>query len=609
MKQPFAQAGRAWRSLWRRASHAVQQSAPVRWLRSKLPAQSPEQDIRWQPDGRSMAEQYAKSNRQFLLTRNAAWYAVLVVGSLLFTQLLRSRASNIFFWFVLLMVPALLIYTLIAKHALQASINTQSAEIEKLSEFQYEFVMINSSPLAFPFVDAILSLPRDDAVRTEDKVVRLSMAPMSSYRVNNVVKFRFRGTYRVGVGCFYVYDFFRLFRVRVDVDCFEDIYVMPRKRHGQGSEAVAVADMTTQTTKSPYTYERLEISDIRDYRLGDSLKSVHWKLSSKSEELIVRDYSSGISDRSVIFCDMAAHFPTKPPRKVESTPERVAPLMMASEEERRRQRRKARRGEQQNAHAPDADFKTLATEDPSVREIADEEIMKKTDRRLRASAKSKTKKKGRMDLSPQESDAAAVPDESADNAPFCLAKDRYYEDMNEYCADGVIELTVSAVLRELRSGNKCYLVWFDSRVEGGVVAFDLTNENDFDSIFRLFATAPLCRPEQKVSRLRTMVSDTQSIKQIFVIPAPDEQTVTEFSDMTDLTDGGTQGAVELLCYEPLERFAYAEQRRKFVENCRQLLHANGILLSVSHGIDAAQGELDHSAEDAEAQQPTKEASV
>ena len=166
MKQSFAQAGRAWRSLWRRASHAVQQSAPVRWLRSKLPAPSAEQDIRWQPDGKSMAEQYAKSNRQFLLTRIAAWYVVLVIGSLLFTQLLRSRASNIFFWFVLLMVPALLIYTLIAKHALQASINTQSAEIEKLSEFQYEFVMINSSPLAFPFVDAILSLPRDDAVRT-----------------------------------------------------------------------------------------------------------------------------------------------------------------------------------------------------------------------------------------------------------------------------------------------------------------------------------------------------------------------------------------------------------------------------------------------------------
>ena len=166
--------------------------------------------------------------------------------------------------------------------------------------------------------------------------------------------------------------------------------------------------------------------------------------------------------------------------------------------------------------------------------------------------------------------------------------------MNEYCADGVIELTASAVLRELRSGNRCYLVWFDSRVEGGVLAFDLTDENDFDGIFRLFATAPLCRPEQKVSRLRTMVADTQSIKQIFVVPAPDEVTVTEFSNMGDLTDGSSQGAVELLCYEPEERFADVGARRRFVENCRALLQANGIRLSVSQGIDATTEEKEAS---------------
>ena len=82
------------------------------------------------------------------------------------------------------------------------------------------------------------------------------------------------------------------------------------------------------------------------------------------------------------------------------------------------------------------------------------------------------------------------------------------------------------------------------------------------------------------------MADTQSIKQIFVVPAPDEATVTEFSNMGDLTDGSTQGAVELLCYEPQERFADVAERRRFMENCRGLLQANGIRLSISHGIDA-----------------------
>ena len=337
MKYTFSRAFRRERELFR----AWMRRLPVvrSWLARAEDGDKME-DIAWHPEGKVAAQNFSHSDRAFALTSGSVWYGILLVTALLFTQILRSRASSIFFWFVLLMVPALLIYTLIAHHALRASMNTYTKEIEKLRPCEYEFCMVNSSPLAFPFVDAILSLPREDAVRTEERVVRLSMAPMSTYHVNNTVRFRFRGTYRVGVSCFYVYDFFRIFRIRVAVDCFEDIYVMPRKRDGQGSEAIAVADMTTQTTKSPYTYERLEISDIRDYRLGDSLKSVHWKLSSKSEELIVRDYSSGVSDRAVIFCDMAAHFPTVAPPRTDDPKEDVAPVLMASDEERRRMRRK-----------------------------------------------------------------------------------------------------------------------------------------------------------------------------------------------------------------------------------------------------------------------------
>ncbi|MBR5615833.1 MAG: hypothetical protein IKW66_03340, partial [Clostridia bacterium] len=274
---------------------------------------------------------------------------------------------------------------------------------------------------------------------------------------------------------------------------------------------------------------------------------------------------------------------TKPPREMKDAAV-DAPVSMASDEERRRSRR--RRVDTTVQEAADADMKTEATDDPSVRAIADDEIMAKTGRRLRAAERKK--KKDRLDVSEATDGGETVATDLTQDASQMaqlLAQPRFYADMNEYCADGIIELTISTVLRELRMGNRCYLVWFDSRVEGGVLAYDLTDENDFDGIFRLFATAPLCRPEQKVSRLRTMVADTQSIKQIFVVPAPDEETVTEFSNMGDLTDGSSQGAVELLCYEPEERFADVSARRRFMENCRALLQGNGIRLSVSHGID------------------------
>lgn len=578
MKRFVLNVCRFFQNRWRRVSAHL----PLFRHNPKKDLNAADDDIRWYPESEDAVTRYCRKNRRFSLTSRAAWYAVLMVASLLFTQLLRSSASHLFFWFVVWMIPALFFYTWIAKHVLRVSLQeSMRHEVEKLSEFDYGFVITNSSFLAFPFVDAVVSLPRADAVRTENRLVRLSMAPLSSYHVSDTVKFRFRGTYHVGVRAFYVYDFFRLFRWRVDVDCMEDVYVMPRKCSEQKSNAYAVADITTRTVTSPYIYERLEISDIRDYRMGDSLKNIHWKLSSKSEEPVVRDYSGGVSDCVVVYCDMAAHFPTIPPRTNGAGGENEKSGAVEKNKIREKSESKMPKG----PHPQDTDMKTIATENPAIRAISDEEIMSKSRRHLRAAMRKKPKKAAdALSLSDEKKDTVGAVDEIGESS-LSLASDAYYDDINEYCADGVVELTVSVVLQELRSGNHCCLVWFDSRVEGDVVALDLADEHDFDRMFRFFATAPLCRPEQKVSRLRMLIKDTQSVKQIFVIPAPDEQTVTEFSHMSDL-GGDRLGAVELLCYEPKDRWKYRERRQTFLENCRELLRAKGILLHSSYGVGA-----------------------
>jgi hypothetical protein len=63
--------------------------------------------------------------------------------------------------------------------------------------------------------------------------------------------------------------------------------------------------------------DNTELSDIRTYISGDSLKSIHWKLSSKSEDLIVKDYSRNKGTSVCILCDLEPHFAklgeTQPP--------------------------------------------------------------------------------------------------------------------------------------------------------------------------------------------------------------------------------------------------------------------------------------------------------
>ncbi len=505
-------------------------------------------------------------------------YGTLFVVALLFTQLLRSRVSHLFFWFMLLMLPAMLLYTLLARASLKVYLDTERADVEKGQPCPYELRLINSSPLAYPFVDALLRLPRADAVRTVLVRVRASLPPLASCSIRNEARFRFRGTYEIGIKCFYVYDFFRIWRLRVDVEEYHNVLVLPRRCQLNAEGSVARSDMAQAVTQTPFCYDRSEVRDVREYRLGDAIRDVHWKLSSKAEELLVRDFSGGSSDRTIIYCDLSARYPLPPAqapeeqtatRPLSRRARRRAQARAAAEQEKERRTRTARPNEElagwTAAGERDRDLATTATDDPDVRALADGEELKKSARR--ASTDGDAPVREETDV-PETETPTLDPLEPRDAA--C------YLDGNEVGADGVVELTVAAVLRELRAGRSCLLLWFDARAELGAFGFELNETADLESIYRLFATAPLTAPDNGVGKLRAMLGDTQGIKQIIVTAALDRASMSEICDIPGVAGAGESGAATLMLYAPEERYARPDELRVYLEGCRRMLAEKGI---------------------------------
>jgi hypothetical protein len=392
---------------------------------------------------------------------------------------------------------------------------------EKNKPFNYEFRLINESILPYPFIDAYIKLPRRSSVRTTERCVRVGMPPMSNYTVKGTVKFRFRGTYEIGVTSYYVYDFFRIFRVRSQMNSFTSVYVLPRKLTLDSSDAFSVSDSAMRTVKAPYVYDKLEVSDIRDYMPGDSLKSIHWKLSSKSEEFIVNDYNTGSADISYIFCDMSAHFPEDAP---------VKPFVNPFE-------------------APETEPEI--TEEKEIEEEAapEEEAPESNEKKEKKKKKSSEPEKPNI---------------------HALINDEAYEDMNEYCADGAVELTIAVILRELRSGRDVCLMWYDDRSEIGAFCYDMHSIEDFDVVFKLFASAPTVHSSRKISRLAASVGDGTDSKVMVVLPVLDDEIVDDVSEIPRLT--------EIIAYSAEERYLYPELRRAFIDQCREDFGARGIKL-------------------------------
>ena len=517
----------------------------------------------------------------FTVTHRFSTYLILFIVSLVFTQALLSKVSNIFFWFVFLLPLVLLVYVLLAKRALSVRMLSTTVTTEKNTPYTYEFRIDNRSPMAIPFIDAQVSIPQSNSVRCTERTVRLSMAPLTHYHVKNTVSFRFRGTYDIGVRCFYIYDFFRIFRVRVDVESMATVYVLPRRLTLDETSAHSVSDDTARTVRSPLVVDKLEVSDIRDYRNGDSLKSIHWKLSSKSETFIVKDYNTGTSNQTVVFCDLTPHFPEEPPKKKTVAADGETLDLKAMTPAQRRAAKKAAQKARKEKAKIDADLRRKnkrVKESKDTHAISDEALQARLDQRAAVADRLDATATAEEDINAAILAAAeAAPVEAVDVHE--LAKPAFYDDMNEYLADGVVELTIATVLAELRKGREVLLLWFDRRSDTGVFAYSLRGADEFENIYHLFATAPLCAPEKKVTHLTAMVSDIQSIKQMFVVSTMDGPMLTDLSSLPGVSDAGSFGSAEVVLYNPEERFRYPIDRANYLEGCREQLAASGLALT------------------------------
>ena len=240
------------------------------------------------------------------------WLALLFFG-LIFTQALHSTMSGVFYVTAMLIPIGALIYVLIAVPQMTASAVSGRGEVEKEQPVSFTVYVENPLPLPYPFVDVDLTVPSESAVRSVNKRVSVSLAPGAGYELKTNVVFSYRGQYSIGVSDLYVWDLLRMFRIKVHMDSQAPIFVVPRRIEMPGAADNGAADVDTDSAKTVFGAERSEVSDIRSYRMGDHMKSIHWKLSSKKQELITKEYTMNSGKTAYLFVDMVPRWEAADP--------------------------------------------------------------------------------------------------------------------------------------------------------------------------------------------------------------------------------------------------------------------------------------------------------
>ena len=580
----------------------------------------------------------------FRILPGFAFYVLLLVFAVLFTQFLRNPVSNAFFWFVCFLPFISLFHALFGKAALQVFVECDTVRAEKNQTVEYEMRIINTSPLPYPFLETYISEPREDGVRCNRKKFVLSLVSFGAHVIRNKVTFRYRGLYEIGVESIYISDLFRMFAVRLDVENYAAVTVYPRKMTFERIAPPFTTDSPSAVVSRSVIGERTEPSDIRDYVAGDPVKNIHWKMSSKADDIKLREYGS-VEDRHVyIFCDLAraTHAPEKSAAQIYDA------LKKTISEGRDRKTAKLKDKLNRESRETAVDTKNNATdkkvenvfvriknafrkmkgdikyagnvksgmseETASTVRMIDDLISSTSRRALEKEYKRKEKeaeKSAAQDAAKQErikkAEAAlekaeaesdlekiinAARSEDKDEDPDVRAfggrvKREELSDYDEYCADGVVEMTIAAALSEIRKGNVCTVAWFDPREDSGICALTAGSAAEFDGIYAKLSTASNVDSEARASYLTTAVTDASNITLKIVTSNIDPVNVAEISGVPAVFGGaGTGCSAELILFSPAHRFEAPLERRAYASETQLRLLKNGIVAGeMAEGVD------------------------
>jgi len=227
----------------------------------------------------------------FLLAGLTALAAALSTGSSLYYLLALAMGLTLFYSLVSVVWT---LYTAGARAECPRRVVTRGQQI------QLTVAVKHLCPLPVRSVEIQLAVPGDD-----DASGTVEIAPRPFQFVRYEAEFRcpHRGSYQVGV-------------VRLTVTDLFGLITLSRKAGGQmarvevrpkvsAEEAMALQSVETGAEHiSRMTEDAASPSGVREWVPGDALKKVHWKLTARKRELMVRTYEESARPDTLLLVDL-----------------------------------------------------------------------------------------------------------------------------------------------------------------------------------------------------------------------------------------------------------------------------------------------------------------
>lgn len=240
------------------------------------------------------------------MKKNRLYLIILLVTGILTYYIEGYILTTIFY--ILLLIPILSFASiLLTYNRFQVSHKVSKKNIVKGDKINYTVTLFNTDSLVYCPIK--LKLESDKILfKNQFESPTIVLYPKTKEEIVIPLRCNYRGYYRLGVKSIIIDDYFGLFSKEFkSLDTIKMIvYPSIKELIYLPTSNVDVDEVTNLSEKT--MEEQNNISYIREYEKGDTLNKIHWKLSSKYNELMVKQYSGEISNAVNIILDTNKHY-------------------------------------------------------------------------------------------------------------------------------------------------------------------------------------------------------------------------------------------------------------------------------------------------------------
>ncbi len=236
---------------------------------------------------------------------NKVFYVILLIISAFFYVLYSKPLSFYIFIFIASLPFFLGICILSAKFLVTANLEAQSDTVSKNNKINFRLKIKNRT--VFPFSNCIATIYYYNNLNDAYEYMTVSV-PVHSICCSEI-GFSFVsercGMIHAHIESVQIYDFIRLFSVKIKPKNECNVIVLPESYDVSDKTLLntVLSDESDIFSKHKSGDDPSEIFSLKDYESGDKPNRIHWNLSIKHDNLIVKHYSMPVSTSILIVLD------------------------------------------------------------------------------------------------------------------------------------------------------------------------------------------------------------------------------------------------------------------------------------------------------------------